>query len=145
MKEANPEAEATDMLKLLAQGWKDLSEEEQLKWKAEAETDKERYFAECKEAGVEPEVKEAKDEADKHPKKPKGAYFCYAMSERAAVQEVRRCAAAPAPPPQRRSMLAALCSPRCTFAALYSHRQIHMLTASIARDDRPTPTPPRRM
>merc|ERR1740124_1962335 len=75
------------MLKLLAQGWKDLSEEEQLKWKAEAEVDKERYFAECKEAGVEPEVKEAKDEADKHPKKPKGAYFCYAMSERAAVQE----------------------------------------------------------
>merc|ERR1740124_842400 len=85
VKEANPEAEATDMLKLLAQGWKDLSEEEQLKWKAEV--DKERYFAECKEAGVEPEVKEAKDEADKHPKKPKGAYFCYAMSERAAVQE----------------------------------------------------------
>ena len=159
MKEANPEAEATDMLKLLAQAWKDLSEEEQLKWKAEAEVDKERYFAECKEAGVEPEVKEAKDEADKHPKKPKGAYFCYAMSERAAVQEVRPSAATPAPPPQRRhpsaatpaplyarrSMLAALCSPRCTFAALYSHRQIHMLTASIARDDRPTPTPPRRM
>ena len=145
MKEANPEAEATDMLKLLAQGWKDLSEEEQLKWKAEAEVDKERYFAECKEAGVEPEVKEAKDEADKHPKKPKGAYFCYAMSERAAVQEVRPSAAAPAPPPQRRSMLAAPCSPPCTFAALYSHCQIHMLTASIARDDRPTPTPPRRM
>ena len=125
MKEANPEAEATDMLKLLAQGWKDLSEEEQLKWKAEAETDKERYFAECKEAGVEPEVKEGKDEADKHPKKPKGAYFCYAMSERAAVQEVRRGAAAPAPPPQRRSMLAALCSPRCTCRPVLAPSDTH--------------------
>ena len=131
MKEANPEAEATDMLKLLAQGWKDLSEEEQLKWKAEAETDKERYFAECKEAGVEPEVKEAKDEADKHPKKPKGAYFCYAMSERAAVQEVRRCAAAPAPLYTRRSILAALYSPPCTFTALRSHRQTHIVITSL--------------
>ena len=157
MKEANPEAEATDMLKLLAQGWKDLSEEEQLKWKAEAETDKERYFAECKEAGVEPEVKEAKDEADKHPKKPKGAYFCYAMSERAAVQEVRRCAAAPAPLYTRRSILAALYSPlytrRSILAALHFHRPAlappgthgySLITASNARDYRPTPTPPRR-
>ena len=54
VKEANPEAEAKDMLKLLAQAWKDVSEEEQLKWKGEAEADKARYFAECKEAGVEP-------------------------------------------------------------------------------------------
>ena len=143
MKEANPEAEATDMLKLLAQGWKDLSEEEQLKWKAEAETDKERYFAECKEAGVEPEVKEAKDEADKHPKKPKGAYFCYAMSERAAVQEVRRCAAAPAPLYTRRSILAALHFHRPALAPPDTH-SYNLIAASNARDYRPTPRPPRR-
>ena len=54
VQEANPEAEAKDVLKLLAQAWKELSEEEQLKWKGEAEADKARYFAECKEAGVEP-------------------------------------------------------------------------------------------
>ena len=54
MQEANPEAEAKDVLKLLAQAWKELSREEQLKWKGEAEADKARYFAECKEAGVEP-------------------------------------------------------------------------------------------
>ena len=46
VQEANPEADAKDMLKLLAQAWKELSEEEQLKWKGEAEADKARYFAE---------------------------------------------------------------------------------------------------
>jgi len=40
------QADATDMLKLLAAGWKELSEAEQQKWKAEAEVDKDRYFAE---------------------------------------------------------------------------------------------------
>ena len=119
MKEANPEAEAKDMLKLLAQAWKDVSEEEQLKWKGEAEADKARYFAECKEAGVEPGLKEGKDEADKHPKKPKGAYFCYAMAQRATVQEVRhthnthtRTHTHSTPSPPRRSILAALHSRR---------------------------------
>ena len=141
MKEANPEAEAKDMLKLLAQAWKDVSEEEQLKWKGEAEADKARYFAECKEAGVEPELKEGKDEADKHPKKPKGAYFCYAMAQRATVQEVRRSAAAPAPPlprpPAPRPPPAPLDtrrparSPPCTRTVRCTRRRMHVLTAPI--------------
>lgn len=144
VKEANPEAEASDMLKLLAQAWKDLSEEEQLKWKGEAEADKARYFAECKEAGVEPELKEGKDEADKHPKKPKGAYFCYAMSQRATVQEVRRSAAAPAPPhptprhpstppppaPLEHARRPAR-SPPCTRTVKCTRRPMHVLTAPI--------------
>jgi len=136
VQEANPEAEAKEVLKLLAQAWKELSEEEQLKWKGEAEADKARYFAECKEAGVEPELKEGKDEADKHPKKPKGAYFCYAMAQRATVQEVRRAAcpsATPAPPPSTPSSpRAAPYSPPCTPAAVQPHRQMHAPTEARA-------------
>ena len=140
MQEANPEAEAKEVLKLLAQAWKELSEEEQLKWKGEAEADKARYFAECKEAGVEPELKEGKDEADKHPKKPKGAYFCYAMAQRATVQEVRHTHThnththahtqhplPPAPLDTRRPAL----SPPCTRTVRCTRRRMHVLTAPI--------------
>ena len=116
------------MTKLLGEAWKELSEEDKKPWEAAAEADKARYFAECKEAGVEPELKEAKDEADKHPKKPKGAYFCYAMSERAAVQEVRRCAATPAPLFARRSLLAALHFHRPVLAPSDTHaHSLHCL------------------
>ena len=131
------------MTKLLGEGWKALSEEDKKQWEVAATADKERYLNECKEAGVEPEVKEAKDEADKHPKKPKGAYFCYAMSERAAVQEVRRSAAAPAPLYTRRSILAALHFHRPALAPPDTH-SYSLIAASNARDYRPTPRPPRR-
>ena len=140
MQEANPEAEAKEVLKLLAQAWKELSEEEQLKWKGEAEADKARYFAECKEAGVEPELKEGKDEADKHPKKPKGAYFCYAMAQRATVQEVRRSATpapplprppAPRPPPAPLDTRRPARSPPCTRTVRCTRRRMHVLTAPI--------------
>ena len=91
-----------------------------MKWKGEADWDMSRYFADGEDAGVEPELKEGKDEADKHPKKPKGAYFCYAMAQRATVQEVRHThthnththAHTQHPSPPRRSILAALHSRR---------------------------------
>ena len=129
------------MTKLLGEAWKELSEEDKKPWEAAAEADKARYFAECKEAGVEPELKEGKDEADKHPKKPKGAYFCYAMAQRATVQEVRRAARpsaatrdppAPLPPPAplddtRRPAL----SPPCTRTVRCTRRRVHVLMAPI--------------
>ena len=57
------------MTKLLGEAWKELSEEDKKPWEAAAEADKERYLNECKEAGVEPELKEAAPKKEKAAKK----------------------------------------------------------------------------
>eukprot|EP00908_Phaeocystis_cordata_P023346 Transcript_5774.p1 GENE.Transcript_5774~~Transcript_5774.p1 ORF type:complete len:706 (-),score=450.95 Transcript_5774:211-2328(-) len=85
--EQNKEASASDMLKILAEMWKELSDEEKQKWQAEAAADKERYITECKEAGIEPEVKEEKEDKEKKPQKPKSAFALYCVKERASVKE----------------------------------------------------------
>ena len=57
------------MTKLLGEAWKELSEEDKKPWEAAAEADKARYLNECKEAGVEPELKEGAPKKEKAPKK----------------------------------------------------------------------------
>ena len=62
------------MTKLLGEAWKALGEEDRKQWDVAAEADKERYLNECKEAGVEPELKEAaapKEKKERAPKKDK--------------------------------------------------------------------------
>ena len=74
------------MTKLLGEAWKELSEEDKKPWEAAAEADKERYLNECKEAGVEPELKEAAPKKEKAPKK-KEREEGEAAAEEAAEEE----------------------------------------------------------
>ena len=75
------------MTKLLGEAWKELSEEDKKPWEAAAEADKERYLNECKEAGVEPELKEAAPKKEKAPKKKERDEGEEAAAEEAAEEE----------------------------------------------------------
>ena len=75
------------MTKLLGEAWKELSEEDKKPWEAAAEADKERYLNECKEAGVEPELKEGAPKKEKAAKKKERDEGEEAAAEEAAEEE----------------------------------------------------------
>lgn len=69
VKKENPDAKAKDILHLLGDKWKALSEEEKKKYNDLAAKDKERYEKECKEKGVDNHKNKKKNKSKKEKEK----------------------------------------------------------------------------
>ena len=69
VKKENPDAKAKDILHLLGEKWKALSDEEKTKYNDLAAKDKERYEKECKEKGVDNHKNKKKNKSKKEKEK----------------------------------------------------------------------------
>lgn len=90
--EANPDASATDIIKLLGASWKALSEDDKKQYQEQAAEDKERYATESKDytAPSQDELKEqaaAKKKKDPNaPKRGKSSYLFFCDAKRKEIK-----------------------------------------------------------